>query len=71
MLYTVEQLILYMQMQIALAGSQKAFAKQCGISEQYLTDILKLRREPGEKILKALGWNRVVMYTMVDKGSER
>ena len=45
------------------AGSQKALAQEWGISEQYLSDILKGRREPGNKVLKQLGLRKMVIYT--------
>lgn len=44
------------------AGSQKAFAKAHGISEQFLHDILAGRREPGKKLLDAMGWERIITY---------
>jgi len=44
------------------AGSQKALAQEWGISEQYLSDILKGRREPGNKVLKQLGLVKMVVY---------
>lgn len=42
--------------------TQKALAKRLGISAQYLSDILKGRREPGQKMLDALGLERVITY---------
>ncbi len=35
--------------------TQKAFALSLGISQQYLCDIYKGRRDPGPTILKAVG----------------
>lgn len=48
-------------------GSQKDAAKALGISAQYLNDVLLKRREPGEKLLRALGYQRVVLYTPIEK----
>ncbi len=59
---SIDVLIWYLKQELEKAGTQKAFARQCGISEQYLTDILKRRREPGEKLLKALKIKRVITY---------
>lgn len=47
---------------IEKAGSQKAAAKRLGVSPTYLSDIKKGRRDPGDKILTALGFKRVVIY---------
>lgn len=43
-------------------GQQKLFAQKAGISQQYLGDVLRGRREPGEAILSALGLRKVVYY---------
>ena len=56
-------------------GSQKAAATELGVSEQYLSDVLNARREPGEKLVSALHVERVVMYryggtTGVARGSK-
>jgi Helix-turn-helix len=53
---------------VRVNGSQKAFAKRVGISEQYLSDILKGRREPGVKLLDYFGLERVVGYRRTDGG---
>jgi hypothetical protein len=45
------------------AGSQKAFAEANGVSAQYVSDVLKQKREPGEAILKALGLYKVESYS--------
>ena len=44
------------------AGSRTALAAQWGISVQYIADVLNGRRDPGKSILKALGYERVVLY---------
>lgn len=56
------------QIGVTVDGSQKAFAKRVGISEQYLSDILKGRREPGAKLLNYFGLERVVGYRRADGG---
>jgi transcriptional regulator with XRE-family HTH domain len=43
-------------------GSQKALAERIGVSPQYLVDVIKKRREPGPKILKALGIVKTVTF---------
>lgn len=45
-----------------LAGSQKAWADANGLSEVHVSDILRARRQPGEKILAALGYRKVVGF---------
>ena len=46
----------------AEAGGQKHWADHKGVSEQYLSDVLNARKEPGPLILEALGLRRVVSY---------
>lgn len=47
------------------SSSQVELARELGISASYLNDVLRGRREPGEKILKALKLRRVVSYERV------
>ena len=50
----IEQL----QRAVKATGKQKAYATIHDISEQYLSDVLAGRREPGAKILNALNLKR-------------
>jgi predicted transcriptional regulator len=43
-------------------ASQVSVAADLGIKPSYLCDLLKGRREPGPKVLKALGLERIVTY---------
>ena len=52
-------------------GSQRALAKELGVSEAYLSDVINGRRDPGRKILKALGLERVVAYRPVRSRGRR
>lgn len=52
-------------------GSQKEWAKKCGISEAYLSDILRGNREPSEMVLKALGLKKVVTYEYLPQTRKR
>jgi transcriptional regulator with XRE-family HTH domain len=45
------------------AGSQTAFARQCGVTTQYINDLLRGRRDPGAKILDALGIEKTVIVS--------
>jgi predicted DNA-binding protein (UPF0251 family) len=47
---------------VAGYATQKDAAQAWGISPQYLSDVLNNGRAPGEKILQAIGWERVEMY---------
>lgn len=44
------------------AGSQSEWARTHGVSVQYVNDVLRGRRGPGDSILNALGFERVVSY---------
>lgn len=48
--------------EIKVVGEQQIAARAWGISPQYLCDVLNGRREPGAKLLKALGYRRVTIY---------
>lgn len=43
-------------------GVQAAFARAHGFSVAYLNDVMRERREPGQKILDAIGVEKVVVY---------
>lgn len=43
-------------------GNQSAWAKSLGISQSYVADVLRGRQPPGDKIIAALGIERVVTY---------
>lgn len=47
---------------IEAANSQKLAADALGVSEAYLSDIVRGHKAPGPKILNALGLERVVTY---------
>jgi transcriptional regulator with XRE-family HTH domain len=44
------------------ATTQAAVAAELGVSEGYLSDVLRGHKEPARKLLKAMGLRRVVTY---------
>jgi DNA-binding transcriptional regulator YdaS (Cro superfamily) len=60
--YTEEEARMLLSRRISEAGSQAAFADSHGISRQYLTDVLKGRRDMSGKILTALELDKVTQY---------
>ena len=46
-------------------ANQKEAAQAWGVSESYLSDVLSGWRSPGDKICKAVGYERVPMYRKV------
>jgi hypothetical protein len=61
-MFTEDEIMEQLRGAIAAAGSQRAFADQHQIALQYINDVLRGRRKPGQKILDALGIERVVSY---------
>lgn len=51
-----------LEQQIALAGHPSAFARNRGISPQYLHDVLNKRRAMSGKILTALGLKKIIEF---------
>lgn len=43
-------------------GNQKAWAKQHGVSPQYVSDVLLFRRLPGDSITQALGLEKALLW---------
>jgi len=52
-------------------GTQTAAAEFLGVSSQFLSDILKGRRDPGKKILDSLGLESSVVYTAKQQDSDQ
>jgi DNA-binding transcriptional regulator YdaS (Cro superfamily) len=53
---TKEQLVQHLKRCVKSAGTQRAFAEQVGISQQYVSDVLAGRRDPGPKLAAAIGF---------------
>ena len=51
-----------LERQCTALGSQKRFSEKHGVSLPYVNDVLHGKREPGDKILKALKLKRVIGY---------
>ncbi len=47
------------------SGSQRVWAREHGISEQHLSDVLNGRRDISEDIANACGFMRVVTYQRI------
>lgn len=52
---------------ILQADSVADWARKNGVSPQYVHDVLQKRREPGSKILTALGYAAVKVYERIEK----
>jgi transcriptional regulator with XRE-family HTH domain len=54
-------------------GAQKKFAEDAGVSEQYVSDVRKGRREPDDSILQPLGFERVTLFrrTALAQGKDK
>jgi len=48
--------------------TQAALAEELGIKPAYLSDILNFRRDPGPKVLRALGLTKIVTYQRASNG---
>lgn len=57
-----EDVLLRLEEAIREAGSQQAWAASAGVSAQYVGDVRKGRRAPGDAVLDVLGLQRVVSY---------
>lgn len=44
------------------AGTRAKWASKNGVSAQYVTDVLKGRRAPGDRLLRGLGLQREFIY---------
>lgn len=63
---TEQQVVEKLNAACVAAGGQKAFSKTNNISMQYVNDVLRGRRAPGDLILAALKIRRIVTYEEID-----
>lgn len=59
---TLKEVVALLRKRCEEAGTQKAFAESHGVSPQYVADVLRMKREPGEAMLGALGLRKVIVY---------
>ena len=52
---TTAEVVAMLKRACTAAGTARAWAKQHGVSEAYVSDVLNSRRDPGEAICRALG----------------
>lgn len=64
--YTVEEVIKMANEFIEVTGNQKQVADMVGISPSYLSDILKGKRSPSDKLLRVLGLHEVTLYRKIE-----
>ena len=56
-----------LRLEIALCGSSGKWAVKNEVSAAYVSDVLRGRRDAGDKILRALGLRKIVGYEPVSK----
>jgi len=57
-----EQVVDRLRAACAGAGGQAAWGRQHGVSQQYVHDVLRGRRDPGDTVLRPLGLRRATVY---------
>lgn len=60
--YTQDEVNQLVDQAIAQLGNDNRFAKELGVSRQFIRHIKLERRSPGQKVLDYLGLERVVRY---------
>ncbi len=61
----ITQAELIMILREQASPNARAYAQREGIAQSYLSDVLNGRRDPGKSILKALGYEKVVLYQRI------
>lgn len=59
---TIEDVINRLKREIETAGNQRQFAQKINVSAAYLNDVMNRKRGPGDKILKAINLQKIVVY---------
>lgn len=63
--FTEDEVVDALREAVEDAGGQKQWADENGVTPQYVCDVLKRRRKPGESICTALGFQRVELYEAI------
>jgi len=61
-IYSKDRVIESIVSLVALMGNQAKAAERLGVSDSYLSEVIRGTRGPGYKILTGLGWRKVVGY---------
>lgn len=64
-LMTLEDFRKFLAAEAKALGSQRNLAKKYGVSPMFICDILSGRRDPGEKLLSAMGFERKVVVLRI------
>ena len=64
---TYESILEELKLLAESMSTHQALAKKIGISEAYLCDILKGRRNPGKEVCKFLGVSPMIVYKEIKK----
>jgi hypothetical protein len=64
---TLEEFRSYLKSQSGQYGSQKLLARHLGVNDAYLSDVIRGRRDPSQKLLLACGFRRVITYEQIWK----
>lgn len=67
---TTVQFRQYLQQQAFRHGSQAALAQYCGVGEAYMSEIMRGTRAPGPKVLRMLGFQKVVRFERLEPEAE-
>lgn len=59
---TITDILTVLAKAVGKAGSQAQWCAEHKVSTAYLSDVLNGRRDPGKKILDALGFEPVTLY---------
>lgn len=61
-----DEMLQKLRVAVERAGSQKSYAASIGVSEQYVCDCLKGRRDIGKSISEPLGYHPTTIYIPIE-----
>lgn len=70
-LHESEQILSELDTACKTMGSRAAWAERHEVSPALVSDVLNRRRDPSRTILRALGYERVVMYRKLGRAPQR
>jgi len=61
----------FIRSQVTKHGSQKAYARHLGVSQQYLNDVLSGRRDLSAELAALLGYKRLTVFVKRPKSQRK
>jgi plasmid maintenance system antidote protein VapI len=68
-MHSIETVLRELERKVAASGTQRRYAAQIGVSQQYLCDVLRGRRGVSAELAQKLGYERLEVFRKVRRSA--